>query len=285
MTANVGTRSGIAKARTLTGRIGTARRGGIRWPWCGRHRRTASFARWSAVAIAVVLAGGASRAAAHQPWFNPDGSPDPDRPVPLPTALKTSQVVYGALPAERRVDYCAYGAGGGGLGRLPRRARHCGVRPFSPDADVVRAGPSSGGRGAGRGFATHGCRGWRYADCERRRLADVRRTGVRPLRPNRATPGAPPRRRRLPGRRFGPTAATGTYGLTPDGDEVVGGDVLSLADLLPARNRCEPALDPVGASPTAASGGSPGLVAPDRGGRRAKRRGRDRGSARCRARS
>ena len=62
---------------------------------------------------AVLLVGAAAPAGAHQPWFNVEGSPDPERPYRLPTPLAVSQVVYGGLAAPDRIDYYAFTAPAG----------------------------------------------------------------------------------------------------------------------------------------------------------------------------
>lgn len=55
--------------------------------------------------VAVALLGGV--VSAHQPWFNLDGSPDPQDPHVLGD-LETSQVVYGGLGEPGRVDWYAF---------------------------------------------------------------------------------------------------------------------------------------------------------------------------------
>lgn len=45
-------------------------------------------------------------AAAHRPWFNDAGSPDPEQPYVLDD-IEISQVIYGALEGPGRVDYYA----------------------------------------------------------------------------------------------------------------------------------------------------------------------------------
>lgn len=63
------------------------------------------------VILAVMaLVASTGSASAHQPWFNLDGSPDPDRPFPLQSEIQVSQVTFGQLDGPGRVDYYAFTA-------------------------------------------------------------------------------------------------------------------------------------------------------------------------------
>ena len=66
-----------------------------------RGKKRALAAAAVAVVATVAIAG------AHQPWFNLQGSPDPAAPYQL-NDLDISQVVYGGLADEGRVDWYAF---------------------------------------------------------------------------------------------------------------------------------------------------------------------------------
>ena len=82
--------------------------------WNIRGNRFGQLRRWAAPLVTLLLlAGLVAPAAAHQPWFNDAGSPDPAAPYRLPSALEISQVVYGALTAPEAVDYYTFNAPAG----------------------------------------------------------------------------------------------------------------------------------------------------------------------------
>lgn len=237
--------SGFGMAMGAARPVG-ARRGALSAAlWLGGRRRAVALARSSAVVVTLVFLVGANVADAHQPWFNAEGSPDRGKPFLLPTPLETSQVVFGALPTERRVDYYGFAAPAGFAWSaylvVPDTAACDPFRPtltlFGPglhEDGVVQGGATTSDRAGGRGTLTDAAVEWgTFAEP----AFDLYvRTGPR-------------LERRLDGGDYlvavsVPTAAAGTYGLTLDGDEIVGGDFLSLTALIPSWNRCESALGP-----------------------------------------
>lgn len=68
-----------------------------------RGHSSSRFAAFFMGAIAMLLIG-AMPASAHRPWFNLEGSPDPNAPYVLDD-VSVSQVVYGGFATAGRIDY------------------------------------------------------------------------------------------------------------------------------------------------------------------------------------
>lgn len=211
--------------------------------------------------LALLLCG--VPAAAHQPWFNPNGSPDPARPFRLPAAIDISQVVSGGLSGPAAIDYYAFVAPSGFPLNLslvtPDTAPCADFRPAltligpglaGDDGDAANAAaaplpptPAALAEGfPGGGTVTVAGEDW--GEFFEPFGGVTFRTG-------------PELERRLDGGEYlvavwHPSGEPGSYGLSVDGTEVAaeGGDRASFEAAFAGWNRCQPAAEPIGSPVT-----------------------------------